>query len=54
VPKNKTDKDKTTVWIPKSLHKVLKQRALDKNKSIERVVNEILKEKLKPKKKEKK
>ena len=34
--------DKTTVWIDKNLHKVLKQKALDKDKSIEEILTEIL------------
>lgn len=51
MPKKKTEKDKTTVWISKSLHRVLKQRALDKNKSIESVLTGILKAKLKKQKK---
>ena len=42
MPENKAGIDKTTVWIPKSIHKVLKQKALDKNKSIERILTDIL------------
>ena len=42
MPENKAETDKTTVWIPKSIHKVLKQKALDKDKSIERILTDIL------------
>ena len=42
MPENKAGTDRTTVWIPKSIHKVLKQKALDKGKSIERILTDIL------------
>jgi len=40
--KNNPKNDRTTIWVKKSLHKDIKQLALDKNQSIEVFVMELL------------